>query len=109
MQHTIMLRQARNKHEALEEFHRCWMTPLPDLAVNTAGRRLTMRCASTGAKASFRLNASAECASLPCSPKNRCRTSSRKAYGSRRPSACSPHAQVVNVCPASGTPAASRC
>ena len=30
MQHTIMLRQARNKHEALEECHRCWMTPLPD-------------------------------------------------------------------------------
>ena len=66
---------------------------------NNVSRQLTMRCARTGAKASFKLNASAECASLPCSSRNRCRTSSRKAYGSRRPSGCSPHAQLFRVYP----------
>jgi hypothetical protein len=64
-----------------------------------SSRQLTMRCASTGAKASFRLNASAECAPLPCSSRNRCRTSSRKAYGSRRPSGCSSHAQYYQRLP----------
>jgi hypothetical protein len=73
-----------------------------------ASRQLTMRCASTGAKASFRLNASAECAPLPCSSRNRCRTSSRKAYGSRRPSGCSPHAQVLAFYPTVASRMASR-
>lgn len=45
----------------------------------TTFSRLTMRCASAGAKASFNENASADAASLECASKKRCRTSSRNA------------------------------